>query len=155
MNNIALITGNTQSRASSRPCTDCHFSYLYAKLNLSIGQLHLGLAGLGHGQVQPPVDALQLGWEEGSSFQPLHHHTTLASPRLREEGSLCQRERGGRGGNERGNGRGEGGMGGRKEVVQVNFIPSPLSLPTLSPQCEGGEIEGADESSVGVEEHSS
>ena len=43
---------------------------------------------------------------------------------------------------------------GRKEVVQVNFIPSP-PLPTLSPQCEGGEIEGADESSVGVEEHSS
>ena len=79
------MTGNTQSLVKA---TDCHLSCLYAKLKLSIGQLHLGLAGLGHGQVQPPVDAIQLGWEEGPSPQPLHHHTTLASPRLREEGSL-------------------------------------------------------------------
>ena len=34
----------------------------------------------------------------------------------------------------------------RKEVVQMNFIPSPLSspLPILSPQYEGGEIKGAE-----------
>ncbi len=58
------------------------------------------------------------------------------------------------------------GMGGRKEVVQVNFISSHLSpsLPTLSPQYQGGKIEGADvmawerrreDTSEGVKEHSS
>ena len=50
-----LMTGNTQSLVKA---TDCHLSCPYAKLKLSIGQLHLGLAGLGHGQVQPPVDAI-------------------------------------------------------------------------------------------------
>ena len=60
----------------------------------------------------------------------------------------------------------EGGWEGRKEVVQVNFIPSHLFslLPTLSPQYEGGEIEEAEaivwerrryDTSVGMEEHSS
>ena len=48
-------------------------------------------------------------------------------------------------------------MGGEEggSASELHSISSVPPLPTLSPQCEGGEIEGADESSVGVEEHSS
>ena len=89
---------------------------------------------------------------------------TLASSRLREE-EVCAGWRGEDKGGREGGARGRGEWEGRKEVVQVNFIPLHLSPPftTLSPQYKGGEIEEAEaiawerreDTSVGMDERSS
>ena len=113
---------------------------------------------------------LMLSSWAGKKARPLSLSTTTR-PWLAQDWEKREVCTGGRGEDKRewkGNGRGEVEWEGRKEVVQVNFIPPHLSslLSTLSPTVRGwgdrrsrdngmGEEKRREDTSVGMEEHSS
>ena len=71
-------------KGANLPFVDC-------KLELCIGLFQFRLTGLCHGEVESPVDGVQLPGIESSASQSLHHRPSLCCPSLMEQGALERR----------------------------------------------------------------